>query len=136
MSGFADPLAVQILDGERQGRVTARLLRGFSYRPSAAAEGEAIEVPAGFVTDFASVPRGFWNLEPPLGDAGKAAVIHDYLYATQGLAGRYSRAQADGIFREALGALGVPAWKRTLLWAAVRVGGAGGWGAERGVSGP
>jgi hypothetical protein len=58
----------------------------------------------------------------------KAAVVHDYLYASLGLGGRYSRAQADGIFREALRALGVPLWKRTLLWAAVRVGGAGGWG--------
>jgi hypothetical protein len=62
-----------------------------------------------------------------LGDAGKAAVVHDYLYATRGLGGRYSRAQSDGIFREALGALGVPLWKRTLLWGAVRLGGAGGW---------
>jgi len=127
VSGFADPLAVQILDGEREGRVTAQLLQGFSYRPRVAAQDEAIVVPAGFVTDFASVPREFWSLEPPLGDAGKAAVVHDYLYASGGLGGRYSRAEADGIFREALGELGVPLWKRTLLWAAVRLGGAGGW---------
>jgi hypothetical protein len=126
--GFADPLAVQILDSEREGRVTARLLSGFSYRPRAAPQSGAIRVPAGFVTDFASVPWGFWNLEPPLGDAGKAAVVHDYLYASQGDGGRYSRAEADAIFREALGALGVPIWKRVLLWAAVRLGGAGGWG--------
>jgi Asp-tRNA(Asn)/Glu-tRNA(Gln) amidotransferase A subunit family amidase len=97
----------------------------FGYRASG---GEDIAVPAGFVTDFASVPWGFWNLEPPLGDAGKAAVVHDYLYATRGLQGRFSRAQADGIFREALRALGVPLCKRALLWAAVRLGGAGGWG--------
>ena len=126
MSGFAGPLDVQILDVEREGRVTARLLDGFSY--NAGPDGGVIAVPAGFVTDFASVPWGFWNLEPPLGDAGKAAVVHDYLYATRGLAGRYSRAQADGIFRQALTALGVPAWKRLLLWAAVRVGGRSGWG--------
>jgi hypothetical protein len=60
--------------------------------------------------------------------AGKAAVIHDYLYATRGLDGRYSRAQADAIFREALGALGAPRWKRVLLWAAVRLCGGRGWG--------
>jgi len=54
--------------------------------------------------------------------------VHDYLYATRGLDGRYSRAQADAIFRRALGELAVPLWKRTLLWAAVRLGGAGGWG--------
>jgi hypothetical protein len=54
--------------------------------------------------------------------------IHDYLYATKGLNGRYARAEADRIFRQALAALGVPAWKRVLLWSAVRLGGAGGWG--------
>lgn len=126
MNVFADPLAVEILDKERDGRVTARLLQPFDYWPVSG--GEAIAVPAGFVTDFASVPRGFWNLEPPLGDAAKAAVVHDYLYWTKGLGGRYSRAKADRIFRDALATLGVPLWKRTLLWAAVRVGGAGGWG--------
>lgn len=125
MSGFSGPLDVQILDTARGGRVTARLLRGFGYDPGAG----TIEVPAGFVTDFASVPWGFWNIEPPLGrDTGKAAVVHDYLYATRGLGGRFSRAQADGIFRQALGELGVPAWKRALLWTAVRLGGADGWG--------
>lgn len=126
MNAFADPLAVEILDKARDGRVTARLLKGFGYRPGG--DGAEIAVPAGFVTDFASVPWGFWNFEPPLGDACKAAVVHDYLYATKGLDGRYSRAQADGVFRSALAALGVPLWKRTLLWAAVRLGGAGGWG--------
>jgi hypothetical protein len=126
VNAFADPLAVEILDKARDGRVTARLLQAFDYWPASGAE--RITVPAGFVTDFASVPWGFWNFEPPLGDACKAAVVHDYLYATEGLGERFSRAQADGVFREALAASGVPLWKRTLLWAAVRVGGAGGWG--------
>lgn len=128
MSPFGQALVVEILEKTRGGRVTARLLRGFSYRTRDARGGEIVAVPAGFVTDFASVPWGFWNLEPPLGDAGKAAVVHDYLYATKGLGGRCSRAQADAIFREALADLGVSLWKRDLLWAAVRVGGAGGWG--------
>jgi len=60
--------------------------------------------------------------------AGKAAVVHDYLYASRGIYGRFSRAQADAIFRQALGDSGVAGWKRVLLWAAVRLGGAGGWG--------
>jgi hypothetical protein len=128
VSPFAEPLVVEILETARSGRVTARLLQGFSYRMRDGRGSEIIAVPAGFVTDFASVPWGFWNLEPPLGEAGRAAVVHDYLYATQGLGGRYGRAEADGIFREALADLGVPLWKRSLLWAAVRVGGASGWG--------
>jgi len=60
--------------------------------------------------------------------SGRAAVVHDYLYVSGGLGGRYRRAEADAIFREALADLGVPPWKRTLLWAAVRVGGGSGWG--------
>lgn len=139
MSSFTDDLEVEILDARREGRVTARLLAGFAYHVGELGSGEVISVPAGFITDFASVPWGLWNLEPPLGDAGKAAVVHDFLYATAGTGvwnGRrqitrakpYSRAEADAIFREAMKVLSVPAWKRALLWAAVRLGGAGGWG--------
>jgi hypothetical protein len=128
MSAFAGPLDVEILKTDKAGRVTARLLEPYRFRLAPPLGDEVIVVPAGFKTDFASVPRGLWNFEPPLGDAGKAAVVHDFLYATRGLGGRFSRAQADAIFRQALADLGVPAWKRTLLWAAVRVGGAGGWG--------
>jgi hypothetical protein len=126
VSGFSGPLDVQILDVSRGGRITARLLQAFGYDPG---DGKGpITAPAGFETDFASVPWGLWNFEAPLGDGGKAAVVHDYLYATRGLDGLYSRAEADGVFRKGLADLGVPAWKRALLWAAVRVGGAGGWG--------
>jgi len=126
VTAFATPLEVRFLDHEREGRITAKLLRPFCYRP--AADAAEIEVPAGFETDFASVPWGLWNLEPPVGDAAKAAVVHDFLYKTEGLSGHYSRAQADAIFRQALAAAGVPMWKRNLLWAAVRLGGARGWG--------
>jgi len=126
LSSFSGPLQVRILDVPRDGRVTAELLKPFRYDPGSG-EGP-IEAPAGFVTDFASVPWGLWNLEPPLGDAAKAAVVHDYLYASSGLSGRFSRARADGLFRQALADSGVPAWKRFVLWAAVRQGGAGGWG--------
>lgn len=139
MSSFTTPLEVVVLDAKRGGRVTAQLLKGFSYDVGEVGSGERIDVPMGFVTDFASVPRGFWSFEPPLGAAGKAAVVHDFLYATGGtglwrgvpMISRptpYSRAEADGIFRQALKVLGVPAWKRSLLWAAVRVGGGSGWG--------
>jgi len=129
LSGFSNALVVEVLEAKRDGRVTAKLLQGFSYTPQAP-DAEPIEAPKGFVTDFASVPWGFWNIEPPLGQAGRAAVVHDYLYATKGLDGRYSRAHADAIFREALGDLGVARWKRSLLWAAVRVGGRRGWGRD------
>ncbi|WP_139385602.1 DUF1353 domain-containing protein, partial [Salmonella enterica] len=41
---------------------------------------DVIEVPAGFVTDFASVPRIFWTILPSDGKYAKAAIIYDYLY--------------------------------------------------------
>lgn len=46
---------------------------------------DRIAVPKGFVTDFASIPQGLWSLGlSPHGRYGRAAVIHDYLYWSQG----------------------------------------------------
>src|SRR5437899_2394640 len=69
-------------------------------------------VPAGFVTDFASVPRAplTYLLFGGRGDA--AAVVHDYLYQIH--VPIFSRATADLVFREALGALGYSA---VVCWA-------------------
>ena len=94
-----------------------------------------IIVPEGFVTDFASVPRLFWSIFPPLGPWALAAILHDWLYQTCGEFGKYTRKQADEIFREAMEEIakhredGEPkAWKRALLYRAVRLGGGKGWG--------
>ena len=87
-------------------------------------------VPAGFVTDLASVgrwPVAFWLA----GDtAHEAAVIHDAMYQLR-LVG--TRRQADAIFNEAMTVSGVPAWRRWLMYRAVRFGGQGSWdsGPER-----
>jgi hypothetical protein len=53
---------------------------------------DRIVVPKGFVTDFASIPQGLWSLGlGPQGRYSRAAVVHDYLYWSQGC----TRAQAD-----------------------------------------
>lgn len=74
-------------------------------------------VPAGFRTDFASVPRlpfAFWLF----GDvAQEAGVIHDYLYST----GQVSRKLADEVFAEASKAMGVASWRRGPMWFGVRL---------------
>ena len=59
-----------------------------------------INVPAGFVTDLASVPRVFWSLIPPEGKVDEPSVVHDYLYAKGGdlRIGKFSRADADRFF--------------------------------------
>jgi hypothetical protein len=82
-----------------------------------------IDVPAGFVTDYASVPRllGVYDLEG--GKCNKAAVIHDWLYSTQCV----DRATADAVLREAILASGYSAATAALFYAAVRLGGGSHW---------
>ena len=85
--------------------------------------GATITVPAGFQTDLASVPR------LPLvfllaGDcAREAAVVHDYLYTSH----QVDRVTADAVLREASAVTGVPAWRRSLMCAGVRLRGARHW---------
>ena len=144
MSRFTQHLGLILLEDDqgdpilRDGRCQWLVNPALRYEVGAEGSNEVIIVPANTVTDLASIPRGVWNLFPPDGPWAKAAVIHDFLYATKGTGDvdgqhwmtkpSYTRAQADDILREAMGVLGVPAWKRQCIWAAVRVGGAGGWG--------
>jgi hypothetical protein len=78
-----------------------------------------VTVPAGFATDFASVPRAFWRIIPPWGKYNRAAVVHDWIYSEN----RFSRKAADWIFLDLMRRLGVSWWKRTVMYRAVRVGG-------------
>lgn len=84
-----------------------------------------ITVPAGFQTDFASVPR------VPIafllcGDtASEAACVHDWLYSTEsgpvGALATVDRKTADKILCEAAYATDVPMWRCCLLYAGVRM---------------
>ena len=109
---------INSLDVELVGKGRWRLLSPLIYRSEIAG---LIVVPAGFVTDFASVPR------LPLaylltGDtAHSAAVVHDYLYET----GTGTKADADRVFLEAMEAIGEDRWRRTLMYWAVRIFGRG-----------
>jgi len=90
-----------------------------------------VEIEAGFDTDFASVPRGLWNLYPPDGAYSPAAFIHDALYWHQATAetdGKpVTRSQADAVFYEAMEALGINWVTRSILYRAVRLGGGKAW---------
>lgn len=79
--------------------------------------GREICVPVGFVTDLASVPRLPFVYVLTGGTAKKAAVVHDYLYREQCC----TRREADAVFSEAMKASGQPWWRRTLMWAGVRL---------------
>lgn len=142
---FGGKLVLVLLDNKfspsiKKGRSLWGLQRDLTYRTG---DGDdLITVPAGFVTDLTSIPRWGWILLPPDGPWVKAAIVHDFLYATSGTGqwkrrqdGRtraepYDRAEADGVFREALENRGVDPVRRFVIWAAVRVGGAKGWGTD------
>jgi hypothetical protein len=83
---------------------------------------DTFRVPAGFTTDFASVPRPLWWLVPRYGRFTRSTVLHDHLWGLAD-AGRISRCDADGIFRRSMNELGVPFLQRWIMWAAVRLGG-------------
>lgn len=140
---FGGKLVLVLLDDKdhpsmRGGRSLWAVERAIAYR--AGSSEDLITVPPGFVTDLASIPRWAWTLLPPDGPWVKAAVIHDFLYRTHGTGvwkghpsgiarpQPYSRAEADGILREAMADRGVGPVARGIIWAAVRVGGSGGWG--------
>lgn len=115
MSSFTTQLKVTPLgDGRRW-----KLIEPFEYYRTGR-EHVRYTVPAGFITDFASVPRLLWPILPPYGRYGKAAVLHDYLYRS----GIVGRCEADIIFKEAMEVLGVARWKRRVLYAGVRLFGA------------
>lgn len=120
MSSFTTPLKVNVLDKFEENRRLFELTEPFEfYRESD--ETEVIRVPKGFVTDFSSVPKWLWPVEYPLGPSAKAAVLHDYLYVNA----IKDKAYADKVFLEALKVLGVPTYKRHLLYYAVKLFGRG-----------
>lgn len=79
---------------------------------------ETFVVPAGFETDFASVPRAFVWLIPTYGRYTKAAILHDFL-CEEAKVGRFDRDDADGLFRRAMRELGVSFLRRWIMWGAV-----------------
>ncbi|MBD3611114.1 MAG: DUF1353 domain-containing protein [Hydrogenovibrio crunogenus] len=72
-------------------------------------------VPAGFISDGATVPRIFWPIFPPIGRYLKATLVHDY-YLQQGI----DRKTCDQHFKTCLVALNISPWRVNALYVAVR----------------
>lgn len=79
-------------------------------------------VPAGFRTDFASVPRVVVWLIPRFGRYTAAAILHDWLCTVGIETGQATSREADGLFRRVMREQGVPVVRRWLMWAGVRWG--------------
>lgn len=118
---FTGSLQLEFGDwGPEVGRM-AKLLGPLTWQN----DGVFVIVPAGTISDGATVPRPLWWLLPPWGDrATPAAILHDYLCSLldegRPAIGCASRSACDGQFRAALAVLGVANWRATLAWLGVR----------------
>ncbi len=90
---------------------TFRLAQPFRFDDGA----NHFAVPEDDVTDLASVPRFLTWLVPRYGRHTLAALLHDHLQDDTAVTSE----QSDEIFRDAMGATGVPLSRRWLMWAAV-----------------
>jgi hypothetical protein len=108
------------------------MICGVDVKDKGQNKGE-ITVPAGYITDLASVPRICWAFIAPF-DVARAAVIHDILY--EKINGAFKRGQiptkkhrelyrtiADNIFRQGMenSEPSVPNWKIKSAFYAVRM---------------
>ena len=116
MSSFTKPLVIEF-DFEGNPRKPYILREPFSYYTDLLPV-TCVDVPPGYRTDFASIPRIFWRILPPAGRYGKAAVIHDWLCDVSPKLCDH-RTAAD-VFGEAMSVLGVPRWKRAVMVKAVK----------------
>lgn len=112
------PFESDHLTVRRQDDDTWLVVEPLVYRGRA----DVFRVPAGFPTDFASVPRVVVWLVPRLGRYTLASVLHDWL-VSEGLdTGVVGSRDADGIFRRVMREQGVPVVRRWLMWTGVRWG--------------
>ncbi len=124
MSSFTEPLRFEATDEFNGTRRLYRTQRDLVYYVGEKCSSLALTVPAGFVTDLASIPRAFAWLFTPDGPYVSAACVHDFLYRE----GMVSRQMADLVLYEGMRVLGIPLWQCLAIYNAVR---AGGWKSYR-----
>lgn len=99
-------------------------------------KGLRVVVPAGFCTDFSSVPGAFWAYFAPW-EHPEVGLVHDWLYKSPSALTStiwplpLTRQQADDVFRRILHLKGVRITKRNILYAALRLGGSIAWDRHR-----
>lgn len=87
----------------------------------------SMTIPAGFVTDGASVPKFLWRLcgHPMEAPRIYAAIVHDWLYS--GAVAGMTRSQADGIYRDIMIGCGCGRKRSHVEWLALRLCGRSHW---------
>ena len=115
------------------GEQCFELLEPFRYR--SALVGELV-IPAGFRTDFGSVPGwARWYVDDDSVELLYPSLPHDWLYACGGTGlgwgAPITRQMADAVLREAMQTVGARADQVAVVHAAVRLGGRRHWRAPR-----
>lgn len=142
MSGFTSPLnLVETGREDSRGRPLYQLGRDLEYEIGFSGSGLIIRVPAGRLTNLATLPRSrvlrwlYWDIADIEGKYIAAPVLHDYLCnesfdtltMTEGdgewerVESGFSRFEAAAHFRTALRALGAPGWQSFTAYWAVRL---------------
>jgi len=109
----------------KKGPLAAVLQRPMSYQIGNTRD--SIVVPAGFVTEFASVPRLLWSELSPVGEHKLASIVHDYLYWFQPC----EREETDNLLMIAMLTDGVSDLQRGAVYTGVRMGSTDAWNANR-----
>ena len=112
MSSFTSHPPLKPLDDGIRWEV----MEEFEYHIGSEDSNDIIKIPKGYISDLASIPRLLWGIiGAPWGKYGYAAILHDYMC-------QYGpKSKADFVFYEAMGVLGVPGWKRSMMFFGVRM---------------
>lgn len=100
-------LTFTLTHDEDQGRPVVELVAPIAL--------QGVQIPAGFKTDFASIPRLVTPLIPVFGRSCRAAVLHDFLCHTG-----VKRTERSTLFLRQMRVDGVPRWQYRLQYLAVR----------------
>lgn len=122
MSQFTQPVDLRHFKGRDKDWIL--VTEGLAWEVGSLGSGSRVYIPAGFVTDLASVPRVLWPFIPPHGRHTNASILHDYLYRS---GHRNGRRWADTQFYEAMVALETPRVRARVMWLCVRLFGRRAW---------
>jgi len=111
MGRFPNDLHVKLLSVNYKKK-PCELTRDFLY---VAGDETVIRVPKGYRSDFASIPRFFWRIFPPMGRYTYAAIVHDWLVDQKTFSHKY----AASVFLECMEVLKVPKIRRLAMYRAV-----------------
>ncbi|MBT1508870.1 DUF1353 domain-containing protein [Bradyrhizobium sp. SRL28] len=122
-TGVGKEVASGVLSVTRFADAFWYLNKRIDWTPSPGQTLPSVSVPAGFVTDFASIPRALWTALPRDGDYVWAAIVHDYLYWYQ----TTTREIADSVLNAAMIDFKIPAANRVAIYQGVHLGGESSW---------